>query len=421
MPVPRFFSARRVWCNGREIIPVERGGRVKVGGVVNSSESRSSEGQAVVRRSALAEAHERAGASLRAEDGWLVPASYGDAGAEYEAVRGGGGAGLFDLSSRARIEVSGAEAVQFLNGMVTNDVAALAEGGWMHAAFPNVQGRLLASVRVLRSADAFLFDTEPATHAALLKTLERFTLAGDFRVKDLTEETALVSVQGARAAEMVGAALGFDAGGLERGRVASVSEEGFGARPLGVIRATHTGEDGFDVFVGAQDAARVWEALAGAGARPSGFDALEVLRVEAGVPRYGVDASDANVVLEVLDESEAVSYTKGCYVGQEIIARIHWRGHVAKKLAGLVFEGEVGAAAGSKIKSADGGREVGRVTSVVTSPRLGRAVGLGLVRYEHLAPGTEVRVFDDAEASFPARVEGLPLVRGGWHAVEEKE
>jgi folate-binding protein YgfZ len=380
-------------------------------------------GAGAARRSALAEAHERAGASVRAEDGWLVPTSYGDAGAEYEAVRGGAGAGLFDLSPRARIEVSGAEAVQFLNGMVTNDVAALAEGGWMHAAFPNVQGRLLASVRVLRSADAFLFDTEPATHAALLKTLERFTLAGDFRVKDLTGETALVSAQGARAAEVVGAALGFGAGGLERGRVASVSGERFGARPLSVIRATHTGEDGFDVFVGAQAAAAVWEALADAGARRAGFDALEVLRVEAGLPRYGVDASDANVVLEVLDESEAVSYTKGCYVGQEIIARIHWRGHVAKKLAGLVFEGEAGpkAAAGARIKSADGGKEIGRVTSVVTSPRLGRAVGLGLVRYEHLAPGTEVRVFDAEDASFAARVAGLPLVHGGWHADRDKE
>ncbi len=358
---------------------------------------------------------------MRVEDGWLVPAAYGDAGAEYEAVRGGAGAGLFDLSSRARIEVSGAEAVQFLNGMVTNDVATLAEGAWMHAAFPNVQGRLVARVRVLRRADAFLFDTEPATHAALLKTLERFTLAGDFRVKDLTAETALVSVQGARAAVIVGEALGFEAAGLERGRVAFVSEGKFGERPLNVIRATHTAEDGFDVFVDAGAASSVWDALAGAGARPAGFDALEVLRVEAGVPRYGSDASDANVVLEVVDESEAVSYTKGCYVGQEIIARIHWRGHVAKKLTGLVFDGEAAPTVGAKIKGADGEKEIGRVTSVVTSPRLGRVVALGLVRYEHLAPGTEVKVFDAEETSFPARVAELPLVRGSWDAGVEDE
>ncbi|HEU4595029.1 MAG TPA: glycine cleavage T C-terminal barrel domain-containing protein [Pyrinomonadaceae bacterium] len=371
---------------------------------------------AAARRSALFEAHERAGASVRVEDGWLVPAAFGDAGAEYEAVRGGESAGLFDLSSRARVEVSGAEAVQFLNGMVTNDVAALADGAWIHAAFPNVQGRLLARVRVLRRAGAFLFDTEPATHAALLKTLERFTLAGDFRVKDLTLETALVSVQGARAEEIVGAALGFDAAGLDRGRVASVSDERFGDEPLSVIRATHTAEDGFDVFVSARAAASVWDALAGAGARRAGCDALEVLRVEAGVPRYGVDASEANVVLEVVDEAEAVSYTKGCYVGQEIIARIHWRGHVAKKLAGLVFDEGAAPVAGAKIKGAEGEREIGRVTSVVNSPRLGAPVALGLVRYEHLAAGTEVKVSDGEEASVTARVAELPLVRGGWYA-----
>jgi folate-binding protein YgfZ len=387
---------------------------------VNAVEGKVSE-ESAARRSALSEAHERAGASMRVEEGWLVPASYGDAGAEYEAVRGG--AGLFDLSSRGRVEVSGAEAVQFLNGMLTNDVATLAEGAWMHAAFPNVQGRLLARVRVLRRADAFLFDTEPATHVALLKTLERFTLAGDFRVKDLTGETSLVSVQGAGAAGRVGAALGGEAEAVGRGRVVFVSEERFGDEPLTVIRATHTAEDGFDLIVPASAAVSLWDALVAAGARPAGFDALEVLRVEAGVPRYGVDSSDANVVLEVVDESEAVSYTKGCYVGQEIIARIHWRGHVARKLTGLVFDGEgEPPTAGAKIKSADGAKEAGRVTSVVTSPRLGRAVGLGLVRYEHLAAGTEVKVFDDGEErSQTARVEGLPLVRGSWYADEGKE
>jgi len=102
---------------------------------VNALESKVSEGRAGARRSALSGAHERAGASARVEDGWLVPASYGDAGAEYEAVRGAAGAGVFDLSSRGRVEVGGAEAVQFLNGMMTNDVATLAEGAWMHAAF----------------------------------------------------------------------------------------------------------------------------------------------------------------------------------------------------------------------------------------------------------------------------------------------
>src|SRR5829696_5380313 len=200
--------------------------------------------------------------------------------AEYEAVRGGG-AGLFDLSARGRVEVSGAEAVMFLNGMLTNDVAGLADGAWMHAAFPNPQGRLLASVRVLREGPRFLFDTEPATRAALLKLLERFTLAGDFRVRDLTGETALISVQGARASEVVRALLGDEVARLARGRVARVSEgrdvDDDGAPR--VIRATHTAEDGFDIFVGAAEAVSLRESLVEAGARPVGDDALEILRV----------------------------------------------------------------------------------------------------------------------------------------------
>src|ERR1700749_2673959 len=135
---------------------------------------------------------------LREQDGCFVVAHYGDARAEYEAVRVGAGAGLFDLSSRGRVEVSGGEAVQFLNGMLTNDVARLEEGAWMHAAFPNPQGRLIAAARVLRRGDAFLFDTEAATYERVLKYLERYTLAGDFRVRDLTGETALLPLQGAR-------------------------------------------------------------------------------------------------------------------------------------------------------------------------------------------------------------------------------
>ena len=369
--------------------------------------------ETTVRRSPLEEAHQRAGATSREQDGCLVPASYGDARAEYEAVRGGGGAGLFDLSSRGRVEVSGGEAVQFLNGMLTNDVARLEDGAWMSAAFPNPQGRLVASARVFRRGDAFLFDTESATYERVLRSLERFTLAGDFRVRDLTRETAIISVQGARARDVVGAALGDLAAETARGRVSTAR---FQNGEVTVARATHTAEDGFDLFVSAAAAASLWNALVVAGARPAGFDALEILRVEAGVARYGVDATDANVVTEVLDETSAVSYTKGCYTGQEIIARIHWRGHVAKKLAGLVFDRDAEPPTDARIKSCVEDREVGRITSTVFSPRLRRQVALGLVKYDHLGHGTEVKIFNGDAELCAAHVAELPLVRGSWYA-----
>jgi folate-binding protein YgfZ len=375
------------------------------------------ESQSASRRSPLEEAHRRAGARLVEQEGCVVPASYGDAGAEYEAVRGVG-AGLFDLSARGRVEVSGGEAVQFLNGMLTNDVARLEEGEWMHAAFPNPQGRLLASVRVVRRGGSFLFDTEAATYERVLKYLERYTLAGDFRVRDLTGETALLTVQGARAREITAAALGDETLNVERGRVSAAR---FREGELTLLRATHTAEDGIDLFVGASDAVALWNALVEAGAIPAGFDALEVLRVEAGLPRYGVDASEANVVLEVVEESEAVSYTKGCYAGQEIIARIHWRGHVAKKLAGIVFDRDAEPHADSAVRTCDEGREVGRITSTVFSPRLRRRIALAVIRYDSLAPGTELKVFSGEEELCAAHVAKLPLVRGSWYASSASE
>jgi folate-binding protein YgfZ len=398
-------------------------------------------GETPARRSPLDEAHRRAGAFVREQDGCLVPAHYGDAGAEYEAVRRGDGAGLFDLSSRGRVEVSGGEAVQFLNGMLTNDVARLGEGEWMSAAFPNPQGRLVAAARVFRTSEGFILDTEAATSERVFKALERFTLAGDFRVRRLTEETATLSVQGARAREFVRAVLGEEASKAARGRFTVVPFQG---AQVASVRATHTAEDGFDLFVSASDAESLWRALAEAGARPAGSDALEVLRVEAGVPRYGVDASESNVVTEVLDEAEVVSYTKGCYTGQEIIARIHWRGHVAKKLAGLLLErdaeapsggeagvpsgveagaqsdGEAETAQGASLRAPGAGREVGRITSEVFSPRLDARVALAVVKYDYLQPGTELRVFAGEREVCAARVSELPLVRGSWYAEETR-
>ena len=366
--------------------------------------------QIAVRRSPLAELHERLGATMFERDGWLLPASYGDERVEYEAVREGG-AGLFDFSSRGRVRVSGAEAVQFLNGLITNDVKTLLVGTWMTAAFPNVQGRLLAFARVLHRGDGFLFDTEPATRERIFKTLERFTLAGDFRVADMTEELASLSLQGARAAEIIAATLGSEAASIERGRIGTLL---WREHSVSVIRATHTGEDGFDLFVKAEHAASLFEALMAAGARAIGFKALETLRVEAGLPRHGVDMDETNVVLETgLDE--AVSYTKGCYVGQEIIARIHWRGHVAKRLAGLVFEDEGEAARESKVRSTDG-KEIGRLTSIAVSPRLNKAIALAYIKYDYLAPGTRVIVSVGEDDEREAQVTELPFVRGSWFA-----
>ncbi len=365
-------------------------------------------GHTTTRRLALEEMHRDQGAVIQEYDGWRLPVTYGELMAEYSAVRSQG-SGLIDLSARGRLHVGGSEAIQFLNGLITNDVKALQAGTWMAAAFPNVQGRLIATCRVIHVEDGFLIDTEASTHEKVLQTLNRFTLAGDFRVKDITDETGLLSLQGKAAEETLRAVLdeGFPA--LEQNGTKRVLWQG---TEILVIRATHTAEDGFDVLVDSEKAAALWEKLREKGAQPVGREAFEILRVEAGEPLYGVDMDETRVVTEAgLDD--AISYTKGCYIGQEIIARIHWRGHVAKKLIGIIFDAPRDVRRETKIRSTEG-RHIGMLTSVVHSPCLGRTIALGYVKYDYLASGTVVKMVADDE-EFTGRITELPFVRGSWY------
>ncbi len=330
--------------------------------------------------------------------------SYGDELFEYATVRERG-AGLIDLSSRARFLVTGSEAVQFLNGLITNDMKTLEENRWMPAAFPNVQGRLIASVRVTHRHDGFLIDTEAATHEQVLKSIERFTLAGDFHLTDITSQTVLLSVQGKSAAEIIRSKLGEATAAIPKNGVTQAELE---KREITVLRATHTSEDGFDLIASADDAEAIWDALVNAGARAVGHAALERLRIEAGVPRYGVDMDESTIVTEALDE--AVSYTKGCYVGQEIIARIKYRGHVAKKLVGVSCDRIVKLDNDTKLRAVDD-KEIGRITSATLSPHLGRTIALGYVKYDYAAPGTDVKI-SSAAGEIAAQVTELPFIRG---------
>lgn len=308
----------------------------------------------------------------------------------YSAVRDGG-AGLIDLSaSRGRIRVGGSEAVMFLNGLISNDMKTLEENRWMPATFPNVQGRLIGAVRVARLKDSFLIETDAASHEAVLKTISRFTLAGDFKVTDITSETRQLRIQGGRAKEIVEK----EFGPLDLQRNGLIETENH-------VIIIHTAEDRFDLV---SDSASLFDTLCHAGAACVSDDEAEILRVEEGTARHGRDMDETNVVLET-NLDDAISYTKGCYLGQEIIIRIQHRGHVAKKLTGLRFETNDKIGAGMIIKSGD--KEIGRVTSAVVSPKLGTSIALGYVRYEYLAPGTEVLVDD----RFKATVSELPFIR----------
>ncbi|HEX6730747.1 MAG TPA: aminomethyltransferase family protein [Pyrinomonadaceae bacterium] len=371
----------------------------------------------VINRLALEDTHARLGATFREEDGWNVPAHYGDPNSEYNAVRDGG-AGLTDLSMRGRILVGGTEAIMFLNGLITNDMKTLTENQWMPAVFPTVQGRLIAATRVIRLKEnltdknpdpRFLLDTEARSHELVLRTVERFTMAGDFHVKDVTGESVMLTVQGKSATSIASKRFGAAVGELTRNGVIEIQS---GDEKVWLLPATHTAENGFDLVVHIEQAPSVLESLIEAGALPVGHDALEILRIEAGIARHGRDMDETNVVTET-NLDDAVSFTKGCYIGQEIIVRIKHRGHVAKKLTGLMFDSQKTLSSGAVIKSTDD-KEIGRITSSTYSPQLAGTVALGYVRYEYLAIGTAVKVLTNEE-EVNGTVHELPFVRGSWY------
>ncbi len=281
----------------------------------------------------------------------------------YSHIRNGGSG--FYKQKRGLLAVWGKEAVQFLDGLISNDMKTLEDGEQMLAAFPNAQGRLLAVVRVLRQGDRYLFETEEATRDKVFQNLFRFTFAGDFFVEDLSDKFQCYDVFLSEPSAV--------AGGLT-----------FSLRNFYSLFVSET--------PGIEDAVEITD------------EVYATLRIESGIPKYGVDIDESTIVPE-LGIEEMISYKKGCYIGQEIIARIHFRGHVAKQLTGLTLSADV--AANSELKTKEG-KNAGRVTSVTYSPKLKCFIALGFVRYDHLGEGTELTVGE--EASVVAVVTKLPFV-----------
>lgn len=286
--------------------------------------------------------------------------------AAYLNIRNGG-IGFYE-QKRGLIAVSGKEAVQFLDGLISNDMKTLKDGEQMLAAFPNAQGRLLAVVRVLRQGDRYLFETEEATREKVFQNLFRFTFAGDFFVEDLSDQYQCFDVFQSESRQV-----GTVTGGL------TFSINNFHSVFI-------AGEPDFD------NAELVTD------------DLYETIRIESGIPKYGVDIDETTIVPE-LGMDEMISYKKGCYIGQEIIARIHFRGHVAKQLTGLTLSAEIEQ--NSELFTKDG-KNAGRVTSVTYSPKLKSFIALAFVRYDFLSEGTELTA--GGEATVEAVVTKLPFI-----------
>jgi folate-binding protein YgfZ len=296
--------------------------------------------------------------------------------------------GLLDRSKRGKLIVSGGEAAEYLQGQLTNDVEALAPGEGQYAALLDRKGHMQADMLVLRtSAEEIWIDTEPEALAPALRHLEMYKIGRDVAIADLTAERAILSLIGPRSVEIAGTAA-LPEHACEATRIAGVE-----------CLAVGTGT-GIDLIARTADAGSLHDALAAAGAVEVGPEAAEVVRIEAGTPRFGAEMSSETMPAEAGIVERAVSFTKGCYIGQEPVARLHYKGRPNRRLRGLALSAP--AVAGESMRL--GEKEVGRIGSACISPARG-PLALAIVRRE-AEPGAELAVGEDGVT---ARVVDLPF------------
>jgi tRNA-modifying protein YgfZ len=292
--------------------------------------------------------------------------------------------GLLDRSERGKLALTGADARSFLQGQVTNDVEGLPDGAGCYAAFLTPKGKMLGDLRILAAGGELLLDTERVALQGLFNMIRRFSIGYDVQLHKRTLESGLLSLVGPDAAAVAGA------GALPADELAHMVVDVPGS---GVAARAIRTDVGVDLLCAAEDVGELRAALEDAGAVAVSDGAVECLRIERGRPRYGIDLDDSVIPQEAGLNDRYVSFTKGCYVGQETVARLYYRGKPNRQLRGLRLSAP--ASPGDELSFE--GRVVGRVASVAQSPRFG-PIGLALVRRE-APPGSTVAVGDGGELS----------------------
>lgn len=346
--------------------------------------------------SPLRERLREAGADFGLVAGQEVVRDFGDPSAEYAAVRRA--AGLALRGDLVRIRMSGRDPVKMLHGLITNDLATAADGRGVYAAMLTPKGRTVAELRAFRiRTDAgaqILLDLPAEAAPGAREHLKKFVPPLFARWEDVTDSVTCIGLYGPESGELLRSALLAELPGEAEDAYAEFEWEG---EPLLAARTLNAGlEEGYDLFVPAGSALPVWETLSGSGrARPIGFSALETLRIEAGRPRYGHELSEEVIPTEAYEETglleRAISFTKGCYTGQEVIIRIAHRGHVNRHLRGLLLGDQPLPEAKQPLLHPESGKAVGWVTSATRSPLLSQTIALGFVRRE-IGPGNSVRL-----------------------------
>jgi folate-binding protein YgfZ len=318
--------------------------------------------------------------------GQEVVVAYADVNSEYEALRSR--AIVIDRSHRGRMRFFGEKSGEALTGLVTSDVVGLHPGHGQYAAALTAKGRILADIRIFANAGSYLVDTPARAWPGFAAMVKKYVNPRISGYRDESHAVRDIGVFGADARRIVAALTGVDADTLAAlpafGHAAATIDE----TNVLIARSPDIGIEGYELFVPFEIFDRVWERAVVAGATPAGLGAWEIARVEAGRPEWGVDMDDTTIPQEAnFDELDAISYTKGCYIGQEVVARVHFRGHVNRHLRGLRAVGEDAPPAGAQLID-DSGNHVGDVRSSVSSPRLG-GIALGMVRRE-VTPGMSI-------------------------------
>jgi len=325
-----------------------------------------------------------AGARLSTYRGGETPASFGDTAAEFRALLDG--AAVFDLGWQAKLVLSGDDRVRWLNGMVTNNVRDLGLNHGNYSFVLNPQGRNLGDLVAYNRGDYMLVTTDLEQAAKLKELFDQYIIMDDVEVEDISDKLATIGVAGPKAAAMLSTA-GLDVAQLAPGEV---SDRVWNDLGISVARSVLPLMDGYEIWSTPETLERVWDVVVSAGAVPAGSEALELYRIARGIPRYGIDLRERDLPQET-GQQHVLNFSKGCYVGQEIVERIRSRGNVHRILVGLEVRGDA-PAAGNKISAGD--KDVGEITSAarVAFPAGERTLALGYIRREFAEPGTEVKI-----------------------------
>jgi aminomethyltransferase len=310
------------------------------------------------------------------------------------------GAGIFDLGWRGKILVTGQDRGRWLNGMLTNNVRDLPVNRGNYNFLLNAQGRILGDMYVYNRGEYLLLDTDQSQVTAIMKTLDHFIIMDDVELSDATETLTAIGVCGPAAPSVLGAAE-IEAVGLEP---LEARDQTLGNIGITIVRGPEQKPNWYEIWVSSANAAPIWDLLVKAGGQPVGADALEAWRILHGIPRYGRDIRECDLPQET-EQSQALNFTKGCYIGQEIVERIRSRGQVHRKFAGFEFEN--GLPGLGKVE--EGGRAVAEITSEarVKFAATEMNIALGYVRRESGLPGSAIQFHGKS-----GRITSLPFEIG---------